>query len=123
MTTFTRPDASATCDPRQLAQLLGVEAVDIDQERVIVKGTPPANAQDIINAYVYDPYFGEPAERTRVRTAYSTLKQWAVDAEATYDAATTATRGLTAGEQREVVRRLGIFFDRFADLLVVHGLD
>ena len=58
MSTYTRPDPQATADPRHLAQLLGVESVDIDKEKVIVQGTPPDNAQTITNAYVYDPNFG-----------------------------------------------------------------
>lgn len=60
MPSFTRPDPTATCNPRQLAQLLGVEVVDIEGDKVHVHGTPPANAQDIINAYVYDPYWNDP---------------------------------------------------------------
>lgn len=62
MPTFIRPNPDATCDPRHLAQQLGVQSVDIDKEKVIVHGTPPANAQDIINAYVYDPAWGKPTE-------------------------------------------------------------
>lgn len=59
MPTFIRPDKDAKCDPRHLAEQLGVEHVDIEQEKVHVHGEPPTNAQAIIDAYVYDPDFGK----------------------------------------------------------------
>ena len=52
---FTRPNATATCDPRHLAALLGVEQTEIEQGTVHVYGNAPANAQAIIDSYVYDP--------------------------------------------------------------------
>lgn len=55
--------------------------------------------------------------------AYPVLRQWAIDAQTTYDAATTAARALTPAEEREVVRRLGILMNRLADLLVHTQLD
>lgn len=55
MPTFSRSNSSATCDPRHLAELLGVDSVDIDKEEVIVHGEPTADAQAIIDSYVYDP--------------------------------------------------------------------
>lgn len=55
--------------------------------------------------------------------AYATLKQWSADAQATYDTAVAGNRALTAAEQREFLRRVGVFFNRFADLLRAQGLE
>lgn len=51
-----------------------------------------------------------------LKTAIVTLRQWADDAEAT-----TATAGNAVAVLNVVLDRLGIFFDRFADLLIVLG--
>lgn len=63
----------------------------------------------------------------RMRTFYPVARQWAADAAATYAAATAANAGagraLTAAEQREMIRRLGLFFDGVADLLLQMSLD
>lgn len=59
----------------------------------------------------------------RVRQQYATLRQWATDAQATYDAATTANRALTAAEQREFIRRMGRFLDGMADVLLALAMD
>ena len=48
----------------------------------------------------------------RLTQAIATLRQWADDAEAT-----TATQGNAVQVLNVVVDRLGVFFDRFADLL------
>lgn len=62
MTAFTRPDAAARCNPYHLAELLGVERVDVEQETVYVYGNPPADAQAIIDSYIFDPDYGKPQE-------------------------------------------------------------
>lgn len=59
----------------------------------------------------------------RLQNAYATLRQWSIDAQATYDAATAANRALTAGEQREFIRRVGVLLDRMADMLATINLD
>lgn len=55
--------------------------------------------------------------------AYPTLRQWAVDAQTTYDAATAGARALTPVEEREFLRRMGILMNRLADLLAHIQLD
>ena len=50
--------------------------------------------------------------RTDLQAAVSTLRQWSDDAEAT-----TVTNGNNQAVTQTMVTRLGVFFDRFADLL------
>jgi hypothetical protein len=57
----------------------------------------------------------------RLRTAYSTLRQWAIDAQANYDTWPTKTNAQKDAAQRETIRRLGILMDRLADLLLVEA--
>lgn len=100
MPAFTRPNPDATCDPRHLAALMGLEPddVDIDKEKVIVTGTPPANAQDIINAYVYDSDFGKPAAELTARQA---VKQ---DFQTAYDKLTTGWSAMNQTQKAEALR-------------------
>lgn len=100
MPEFVRRDADATCDPRHLAQLLNVDAVDIDKERVIVHGEPPANVQNIIDAYIYDPHWNAPQEEVGIRDAIRNQLQTLDDATRT--AATW--NGLTAAQRQETTR-------------------
>lgn len=58
-----------------------------------------------------------------LRAQYPILRQWATDAQATYDAATAGNRALTAAEQREFIRRMGRLLDGMADLLLRLDLD
>ena len=53
------------------------------------------------------------ARRTTLQAAMSTLRQWSDEAQAT-----TVTTGNNTAVTQTVVDRLGVFFDRFADLLV-----
>ena len=54
----------------------------------------------------------QDAKRQAVDNAVATLRQWADDAEAT-----TVTSGNAVATLNTVVDRLGVFFDRFADLV------
>lgn len=101
MAEFIRADSTATCDPRHLAQLLGVGSVDIDQDRVIVTGTPPPDAQAIIDSYVYDPDFGKPVEETSLRDDIAQRLQALDDATRTQ----AAWNGLTAAQRQELTRQ------------------
>lgn len=58
-----------------------------------------------------------------LRQAYATLRQWSVDAATTNTNWPTMTAVQKDATQREVIRRLGIFFDRFADFLVANNAD
>jgi hypothetical protein len=55
----------------------------------------------------------------RLRQAYTTLRQWSIDAQANYDTWPTKTNAQKDAAQRETIRRLGILMDRLADLLLV----
>ncbi len=52
------------------------------------------------------------AKGTAVDNAVSTLRQWALDAEGT-----TVSNGNNTAVTQTMVNRLGVFFDRFADLI------
>lgn len=58
------------------------------------------------------------AKRINVANAVATLRQWADDAENTDVTATNAVQVLNV-----LVGRLGVFFDRFADLIEAQRLD
>ena len=55
---------------------------------------------------------------TNVSQAVTTLRQWASDA-----AGTTVNNGNNTNVTQQVVDRLGVFFDRFADLIESKRLD
>ncbi len=55
--------------------------------------------------------------------AYPVLKQWALDAQDAYDTWPTKTVAQKDAVQRETIRRLGIFFNRFADLIASLNAD
>jgi hypothetical protein len=57
----------------------------------------------------------------RIKQAYQTLRQWSLDAQDAFDTWPTKTAGQKDAATRETIRRLGIFFDRFADLLLIDG--
>lgn len=112
-------------------------------ENVILAASPPTIALrtivdvtaltvgpgDSYNGSVFTPRipsareiaFGGVADKLRAQ--YPVLRQWATDAQATYDLATTGNRALTAAEQREFIRRMGRLLDGMADLLLSLNLD
>lgn len=57
----------------------------------------------------------------RLRQAYTVLRGWADDAETTHANWPTMTQGQKDAVMRETIQRLGLFFDRFADLLLLEG--
>lgn len=57
----------------------------------------------------------------RIKQAYQTLRTWSVDAANTNTNWPTMSNAQKDAAERETIRRLGIFFDRFADLLLVMG--
>jgi hypothetical protein len=68
---------------------------------------------------------GEDEERylspDRLRAAYTTLRSWADDGAQVHTDWPTMTQGQKDAALRETIQRLGIFFDRFADLLLIDG--
>ena len=57
----------------------------------------------------------------RVKQAYQTLRTWSADAAMTNTNWPTMTALQKDNATRETIRRLGIFLDRFADILLVDG--
>jgi len=68
---------------------------------------------------------GEPEQAylspERVRQAYTVLRQWSADAAQTDADWPSMNNAQRDAATRVVVRRLGVFFDRFADLLLIDG--
>lgn len=58
-----------------------------------------------------------------LRQAYTTLRQWSLDAQDAFNSWPNKTAAQKDATQREVIRRLGVFFDRFADLMVSQNQD
>ncbi len=77
-----------------------------------------ATADEILR--VDDQIDAEDREQkgANVSQAVSTLRQWAIDA-----AGTSVNNGNNTNVTQQVVDRLGIFFDRFADLIESKRLD
>ena len=57
----------------------------------------------------------------RIKQAYQTLRSWSADAATTNTNWPTMTAVQKDNATRETIRRLGIFLDRFADLLLIDG--
>lgn len=60
---------------------------------------------------------------TALRQAYTTLRQWSLDAQDAFNTWPTKTAAQKDATQRETIRRLGVFFDRFADFMVASNAD
>lgn len=58
-----------------------------------------------------------------LRQAYTTIRQWAADAATANTNWPTMTAAQKDATTRETVRRLGVFLDRFGDLLVLLNGD
>lgn len=80
--------------------------VDLTPEEIAARDAAAADAAD------------RTTKRQNVGNAVATLRQWSDDAEAT-----TVTSGNAVAVLQAMVNRLGIFFDRFADLVEAQGLD
>lgn len=57
----------------------------------------------------------------KLKQAYATLRQWSVDAETESGAWATQTQAQRDAAMVATFHRLSIFFDRFADLLLLEG--
>ena len=57
----------------------------------------------------------------RLRQAYATLRQWSADAAQADTDWPTLTQAQKDARLQITIRRLGVFFDRFADLLLIDG--
>lgn len=59
--------------------------------------------------------------RARALQGLATLEQWAADAAQVNTDWPTMTAAQKDTALRETIRRLGLFFDRFADILIADG--
>jgi len=57
----------------------------------------------------------------RIKQAYSTLRQWSLDAETESTAWAGQSQAQRDAAMATTFHRLSIFFDRFADLLLLEG--
>lgn len=57
----------------------------------------------------------------RVKQAYAALRQWAIDAETESGAWATQSQAQRDAAMATTFHRLSLFFDRFADLLLLEG--
>ena len=68
---------------------------------------------------------GEDEQRhlspARLQAAYATLRQWSADAAQADADWPTLTQAQKDARLQITIRRLGVFFDRFADLLLIDG--
>ncbi len=80
--------------------------------------TRPATAEEIVQVDAQIDAEDREQKGTNVSQAVTTLRQWASDA-----AGTTVNNGNNTTVTQQVVDRLGVFFDRFADLIESKRLD
>jgi hypothetical protein len=59
--------------------------------------------------------------RAGTNPVYSTLRQWASDAQAAFDDWPNKTAAQKDAALRETLRRLGVFMDRMADDVLIQG--
>lgn len=57
----------------------------------------------------------------RIRQAYNTLRQWSIDAETESAAWNGQSQAQRDAAMTATFHRLSVFFDRFADLLLIEG--
>lgn len=57
----------------------------------------------------------------KLKAAYATLRQWSTDAETESNAWATQTQAQRDAAMATTFHRLSVFFDRFADLLLLEG--
>ena len=74
---------------------------------------------------IHNDLTGEDEQRhlspERIRQSYATLRDWSADAAQVNTDWATMTQGQKDAALKETIRRLGLFFDRFADLLLLEG--
>ena len=94
-----------------------VEYRRYDSTEILVE-TRPATPDEILRVDNEIDAEDRAQKGDNVSQAVTTLRQWADDA-----ASTTVTNGTNTAITQQVVDRLGIFFDRFADLIESRRLD
>ena len=109
----------------QLVERIEIERFDpstVEYRRfdgsLVIQEQRPATPDEIVTVDDYDDGVALNQKATNVSQAVTTLRQWAVDA-----AGTTVNNGNNRAVTQQVVDRLGVFFDRFADLIESRRLD
>ena len=111
-------DSSGLVERIEIERLNGtVEYRRYDSTETLVE-TRPATPDEILLVDEQIDSDDREQKGTNVSQAVTTLRQWAVDA-----ASTTVTTGNQVVVLQQVVNRLGVFFDRFADLIESRRLD
>lgn len=98
-------------------KLSGGQWVDDEQNQTatLTRTVVPLTAEELAEVSASQD---RTAKAINLSAAIATLRQWSDQAEAT-----TVTSGNAVATLQTVVNRLGIFFDRFADLLEVQRLN
>ncbi len=111
-------DQSGLIERTEIERLNGaVEYRRFDSTLTLVE-TRPATPDEIVTVDDYEAGLVLDQKANNVSQAVTTLRQWALDA-----AGTTVTTGNQVAVLQQVVDRLGVFFDRFADLIESKRLD
>ena len=111
-------DETGLVDRIEIERLNGsVEYRRFDSTLTLVE-TRPATADEILLVDARIDFEDREQKGTNVSQAIATLRQWSVDA-----ANTTVTKQNEIATLQIVVNRLGVFFDRFADLIESRRLD
>ncbi len=85
---------------------------------LVIQEQRPATTDEIETVDNHDAGLVLDQKRSNVAQSVTTLRQWAIDAQGT-----TVTTGNAVATLQTVVDRLGVFFDRFADLIESQRLD
>lgn len=109
-------------NPAQLKSELGHD-VFTSEGLVQAEGCTLSELEAAVASHVADAAFGWPPEDVNLRSAYTTLRQWAIDAQTNFDQWPTKTAGQKDVAIRETVRRLGVICDRFADFIKHAGIS
>ena len=118
MTRTETYDSSGLVERVEIERLNGtVEYRRYDSTLTLVE-TRPATADEILLVDAQIDTDDREQKATNVSQAVTSLRQWATDAQNI-----TVTTGNAVATLQTVVDRLGVFFDRFADLIESKRLD
>ncbi len=117
--------SSETYDEAGLTERIEIERFDpstVEYRRfdgsLVIQEQRPATPDEIVTVDDFDAGVVLDQKAANVSQAVTALRQWATDAQGT-----TVTSGNAVATLQTVVDRLGVFFDRFADLIESKRLD
>ncbi len=87
----------------------------------VIRNTATLGIMRVLSGQHTDQEFA--ASTALLRQSYATLRQWATDAATANTNWPTMTAAQKDATTREVIHRLGMFMDRFADLLITQNAD